>query len=127
MVALRAFLGILECVREYSVVYRSSQLGITLQRTSIPPAHESSVVGSVPGAEENGVRVGDAVSKLNGVAVEDLNFSGTIARIRRLPRPFVVHFTQVFTRRGAQLPSPSSVLDRIPTKEGDLLGLIDDP
>ena len=118
MVALRAFLGILECVREYSVVYRSSQLGITLQRTSIPPAHESSVVGSVPEAEENGVRVGDAVSKLNGVAVEDLNFSGTIARIRRLPRPFVVHFTQVFTRRGAQLPSPSSVLDRIPQKKG---------
>jgi len=136
MVALRAFLGILECVREYSVVYRSSQLGITLQRTSIPPAHESAVVGSVPEAteaEENGVKVGDAVSKLNGVAVEDLNFSGTIARIRRLPRPFVVHFTQVFARRGPASSSSAAVVDRIPTspppppaEEGDLLGLRDE-
>jgi PX domain len=139
MVALRAFLGILECVREYSVVYRSSQLGITLQRTSIPPAHESAVVGSVQETvtetEEIGVKVGDAVSKLNGVAVEDLNFSGTIARIRRLPRPFVVHFTQVFARRGGPggpaSPSSAAVVDRIstsppPAEEGDLLGLRDE-
>ena len=92
MVATRAFLGLMESVRELSFVYREQQLGVTLQRASA----EGASVGSIQRSDLSpGLRVGDSVSKINGQVIAELNFNGTIARIRRLPRPMVMHYIQV--------------------------------
>ena len=113
MVCTRAFLGLMESVREFSFLYHSQQLGVTLQRT----VKEGASVGSLQNPEQSpGLRVGDAVSKINGVVVADLNFNGTVARIRRLPRPCVVHFIQVI-RPGGGVAAPATVFDEIPPRQ----------
>lgn len=121
MVCTRAFLGLMENVREFSIVYREQQLGLTLQR--MQSGKEGATVGSLQRPELSpGLLVGDSVSKINGQVVADLNFNGCIARIRRLPRPMVVHYIQFLTRRpqvgGAKVEAGGgtepTVFDNIP-------------
>ena len=104
MTCTKAFLGLMESVREYSVVFHQQQLGLTLLRAPVSTSvlSEAAVVGSIQSGEHGheqtataGLTVGDSVSKINGTHLADLNFNGTVARIRRLPRPVTVHFIQI--------------------------------
>lgn len=102
MICMRAFFGLMESVREFSVIYRLPQLGVTLQRS----ANETASVCKIQNPEiAPSLRVGDSVSKVNGVVVSEMNFNGIIARIRRLPRPMVMHFIQVISFPGDLNPT----------------------
>ena len=52
------------------------------------------------------VSVGDAVSRVNGSAVSELNFNGLISRIKFLPRPIIIHFVQLIQRPRARVSVP---------------------
>lgn len=39
--------------------------------------------------------MGDAVSRINGTSVSELNFNGLVSRIQYLPRPIIIHFVQL--------------------------------
>ena len=59
------------------------------------------------------LNIGDAVSRINGVSVSELNFNGLVSRIQYLPRPIIIHFVQlVSTRTG--LPCAPSIPDHSP-------------
>ena len=56
------------------------------------------------------MKVGDVVSKINGLAVSGLSYDAVISRLQYLPRPIVIHFAQV-------LPAASSSLRKVTEEE----------
>ena len=79
MTCVKAFLGIIDQIREVSFSYHLPRLGLTLaanvKNVQVSPA----VVQSIQNPENcEGVFVGDCVSRINGVSVNGLNFQGTL-------------------------------------------------
>lgn len=97
MTCVKAFLGLMDQVKEISVVFHIPTLGMTLLPTD--KVGTPCVVGSLQkpaDAREGGcVQPGDVLSKINGLAVADSSYNGCVARIKQLPRPLMVHFIQV--------------------------------
>lgn len=134
MICVKAFLGLMESVREHSVSFHTPQLGMALVAGNSAKApygvspDNIAVVGSVTKPEYcEEVAVGDAISKINGIPIAGYSFDGIIARVRALPRPVVVHFIQVI----GGLPTPpegtkpvveDSGAAQEPEEGGDLLG-----
>lgn len=99
-------------VREHSVAFPENQLGIGLvpgTSSKVPygvSPDNIAVVGSVTGLPQGSVfesiRVGDAISKINGIPVAGSTFKEVIERIRTLSRPLIIHFIQIV----GGLPTP---------------------
>eukprot|EP01031_Cornospumella_fuschlensis_P027616 gene27616-33350_t len=131
MISVKAFLGIMDEVREYSLSFHTPQLGISLSpQTSANSLDTTVVVGEVVKEElktpppptvshtpspthqsSHTIQPGDVVSKVNGVCVgsvamgDGLNvFEGLVHRIRALPRPLIIHFVRHTTHQ--VLPAP---------------------
>ena len=100
MNCLKAFLGIINHVREFSVLFTLPQLGLQLQpneRIKSTPV----IVGNVLNAEQcPGIFTGDAVSKINGVPIVGMNFKGVVQKIKLYPRPLIIHFIQLIGKKG---------------------------
>lgn len=96
MVCVKAFVGLMEQVREFSLVFKVMMLGLSLNSSDKNPETTPAVVGSVQRADIcQGVQAGDSISKVNGVPVAGMTFSGVVNRIKLLPRPIIIHFIQV--------------------------------
>eukprot|EP01033_Poteriospumella_lacustris_P014762 gene14762-10558_t len=114
MICSKAFVGLLDRVKEYSVSFHVPQLGLSLipynnnanasaaARARPQDAYAQDdyntpvVVGSVLKPDVcTGVSPGDTISKINGMPVAGTNFQGIIARIKLLPRPIIIHFISV--------------------------------
>lgn len=107
MNCLKAFLGIINHVREFSVLFTMPQLGLQLQpneRVKSTPV----IVGNVLNAEQcPGIFTGDAVSKINGVPIVGMNFKGVVQKIKFHPRPLIIHFIQLIGKKGHDVLSVS--------------------
>ena len=107
MNCLKAFLGIINHVREFSVLFTTPQLGLQLQpneRVKSTPV----IVGNVLNAEQcPGIFTGDAVSKINGVPIVGMNFKGVVQKIKLYPRPLIIHFIQLIGKKGHDVLSVS--------------------
>ena len=99
MNCLKAFIGIINHVREFSVLFTLPQLGLQLQpneKIKSTPV----IVGSVLNAEQSpGIFAGDAVSKINGVPIVGMNFKGVVQKIKIYPRPLMIHFIQLIGKK----------------------------
>jgi hypothetical protein len=114
MVCTKAFVGLMDRVKEYSVSFHVPQLGLSLipyhtsnnqvakSKASPQEAYAQDdyntpvVVGSILKPDVCvGITPGDTISKINGVPVAGTNFQGIIARIKLLPRPILIHFISV--------------------------------
>jgi hypothetical protein len=106
MICVRAFLGMMESVRELSIAFHVPTLGMTLQPATMGQLADDSnppiVVGLIQKPELcEGVLVGDSLSKINGVPILGMQFNSVVHRIKSLPRPLIVHFIQVLGPRAA--------------------------
>lgn len=131
MVCVKAFLGLMEQVREFSLSFHVPTIGMSLLPSERMGDNTPAIVGLIQKADIcKGVLPGDSISKINGVAVAGMNFNGVVSRIKALPRPLIIHFIQVIAGPGsaasvgpaasvsptAQYGSPSKPL---PTFDGD--------
>lgn len=93
MISMKAFLGLMDKVRETSIVFKTPTLGLTLIPCESPGS--PAVIGFVQNTELcASLTAGDIVSKINGTAVGSLTFDGVVRMLKHLPRPLVVHFVQ---------------------------------
>mmetsp|Transcript_22746 Transcript_22746/g.23402 ORF Transcript_22746/g.23402 Transcript_22746/m.23402 type:complete len:391 (+) Transcript_22746:106-1278(+) len=93
MISMKAFLGLMDKVRETSIVFKTPTLGLTLIPCESPGS--PAVIGFVQNTELcASLTAGDIVSKINGSAVGSLTFDGVVRMLKHLPRPIVVHFAQ---------------------------------
>ena len=107
MICVKAFLGLMDQVREYSVSFHVPTLGMSLIPSGRPEQEGVPVlVGAIQKPESGPMASGDSISKINGVPVAGLNFNGVVTRIKVLPRPIIVHFIQVI---GAQPADPAAL------------------
>jgi hypothetical protein len=77
MICVKAFLGLMDHVKEYSVSFHTPSLGLWL----IPSVSDSEgvpvLVGTVQSSSNiEGIYSGDSISKVYGVPVTGLNFNG---------------------------------------------------
>mmetsp|Transcript_20555 Transcript_20555/g.38168 ORF Transcript_20555/g.38168 Transcript_20555/m.38168 type:complete len:317 (+) Transcript_20555:37-987(+) len=91
--SIKAFLGLMEKVRETSVVITGEDLGFTLTVSQAPGT--PAVVGSIQDeAACDGLKVGDLLSKIGGQQTGAYKFSGIETCLKHHPRPVVLHFVQ---------------------------------
>lgn len=77
MVCVKAFLGLMDQVKEYSVAFHVPTLGMSLLPCEKAGDNTPAIVGVLQKPELcEGVRPGDSISKINGVSVGGLAFSG---------------------------------------------------
>lgn len=91
--SIKGFLGMMEKVRETSVVISSESLGFTLSSSAAPGS--PAVVASV--TDENISSLlspGDFLSKISGQVIGGFSFSGIETCLKHHPRPFILHFVQ---------------------------------
>jgi len=91
--AIKAFLGLMEKVRETSIVLTGEELGLTLVDSAhaVTPA----VVASIQDQSLcPGISAGDFLSKISGQLTGGFSFSGLETCIKHHPRPLVLHFVQ---------------------------------
>lgn len=94
MTCVKGFVGIMEQVREFSICFDVATLGFSLRNpVSVDDIQRSELC---PGLKE-----GDSISKINGVPVAGLSFSGVVSRLKFLPRPMIVHFVRVLGKEDA--------------------------
>jgi len=95
MNCVKAFLGLINNIREISIVFKKTQLGLSLNpcdKNKTTPA----IVGAVLSIDNApGIFTGDAISKINGVPVAGDTFKGVIHKLKITPRPMIVHFIQL--------------------------------
>lgn len=95
MNCVKAFLGLINNIRELSIVFKKTQLGLSLNpcdKNKTTPA----IVGAVLSIDNApGIFTGDAISKINGMPVAGDTFKGVIHRLKITPRPMIVHFIQL--------------------------------
>jgi hypothetical protein len=65
------------------------------------------------------LKIGDAVSRINGVSVSELNFTGLVSRIQYVQRPVIIHFVQLVNNRvnssgKSALKTPYKIIPDIP-------------
>jgi len=93
LTSTKAFLGLMEKVRETSLVFTTQTIGITLIPCDSPGT--PAVIGFIQNPDScMGLLAGDIVSKINGNATGSLTFNGVVRMLKHLPRPIVVHFVQ---------------------------------
>jgi hypothetical protein len=97
-IGLKSFVGIIDKVREVSILFRETTLGLSL----LPQGSQTSfnttpcIVNKVQNSDIcPGIFTGNAISKINGVSVAGSNFKEIVARLKTLPRPTIIHFIQV--------------------------------
>lgn len=131
MICSKAFVGLLDRVKEYSVSFHVPQLGLSLIPYNNSPTKAAAaaarqqdayaqddyntpvVVGSVLKPDVcTGVSPGDTISKINGMPVAGTNFQGIIARIKLLPRPIIIHFISVIGGVGSLTDDATGVAGR---------------
>lgn len=97
MTCVKVFLGIMDQIKEYSISFDEVVLGISLVSPERASVDNPALVGAIQNSIlcQSNIRSGDAITKLNGVPVSGLPFSGVISRIKSLPRPLILHFVQV--------------------------------
>jgi hypothetical protein len=96
MSCLKAFLGLIDQIREVSFDFHLPKLGLTLAANVKNVAVSPAVVQSIQTPEYcDGIGIGDCVSRINGVSVNGLNFTGVVNRIKMLPKPMIIHFVQI--------------------------------
>ena len=96
MTCTRSFLGIMDQVRELSFLFPSESLGMNFAASN--RINTPAVIGSLlPSREANfkELKIGDIISKINGMAVAGSTFHEVIHRLKNLPRPVVIHFAKV--------------------------------
>ena len=96
MTCTKSFLGIMEQVRELSFLFPSESLGMNFAASNRP--NTPVIIGSLlPSREANfkELKVGDIISKINGMAVAGSTFQEVIHRLKSLPRPVVIHFAKI--------------------------------
>ena len=78
MICVKAFLGLMQQVREFSISFRLPKLGLSLTKPHNKLANTPAIVGLI---ENHDVCfelvVGDAITKINGISVAGTNFAGT--------------------------------------------------
>lgn len=98
MISMKTFLGLMDKVRETSLMFSSPTLGLTLIPCESPGS--PAVIGFVQNPDLCSLlTVGDIVSKINGSAVGTLSFDGVVRLLKHLPRPLIVHFVQALSCR----------------------------
>lgn len=99
MTCVKAFLGLMDQVKEVSTVFHVPTLGLTLNPTQKPgtPCVVGSVLKPVPLQEGGTLGENDVLSKINGIPVSDQGFNNVVMRLKQLPRPLLVHFIQLLT------------------------------
>lgn len=82
MVCVKAFIGLMEQVREFSLTFNIPKLGLSLAPGDKPGDISPAIVSAVGKPEVcPGVKVQDAISKINGVPVSGHTFEGTFLLI----------------------------------------------
>lgn len=95
MTCAKAFLGLMDKVREISFSFRVPTIGLTLHNGGLN-SQSPAIVRSIENPQmAPGLYSGDAISKINGVPIQGETFKGIVARIHRLPRPLIIHFVQI--------------------------------
>jgi hypothetical protein len=107
MTCVKSFLGLMDKVTEYSIVFYTPQLGM-----SVDPG-ASIVVTSIqnPSLSANLVRCGDALSKIAGVPIAGTTFNAVVTYLKTYPRPLIVHLTRVV---GAPASAPKEEQEEQP-------------
>ena len=107
MTCVKSFLGLMDKVTEYSIVFYTPQLGM-----SVDPG-ASIVVTSIqnPSLSANLVRCGDALSKIAGVPIAGTTFNAVVTYLKTYPRPLIVHLTRVV---GAPASAPEEEQEKQP-------------
>lgn len=97
------FLGIIEGVRECSVLFPpETPLGISLRSTQFAEVSGLKALpdGQVSPVQASGmVKVGDKISKINGQDVLGDIYDVVVAKLKSAPRPLLVHFLGSFSAR----------------------------
>lgn len=115
MTCSKAFLGLMEQVRETSFIFTAHVLGISLAPNTSPGT--PAVVGSVQEpALCPGLQPGDVLSKLNGKAVGEMSHTVLVNHIKHMRRPIILHFVQAFGDVMQASPAPSATSS--PTSDG---------
>ena len=109
MTCVKSFLGLMDKVTEYSTVFHTPQLGL-----SVTPG-ASIVVSAIQDSSfsANLVRCGDALSKIAGVPIAGTSFNAIVTYLKTYPRPLIVHFTRVI---GAPAYVPTNDQEKQPQK-----------
>lgn len=103
MICVKAFLGLMEQVKEFSVAFFVPTLGLSLLPVGKGEQPTPAIIGSIQRPELcEGVLVGDSISKINGIPVAGGNFQSVITRIKNLPRPVLIHFIQLISQEKEQ-------------------------
>jgi len=91
MTCAKSFLGLMDKVTEYSTVFHTPALGL-----SVEPGASIVVTGiQTPSLSGNIVRCGDALSKIAGVPIAGTSFNAVVQYLKSYPRPLIVHLTRV--------------------------------
>mmetsp|Transcript_15512 Transcript_15512/g.19852 ORF Transcript_15512/g.19852 Transcript_15512/m.19852 type:complete len:395 (-) Transcript_15512:194-1378(-) len=114
MYQLHSFLGIVKTVREYSVVFRSFDLGISLEPTS--QSESPACIGNILNQELEGkVSPGDVLSKVNGKPVSRKTYQEVLQKIGATPRPLILCFIrQVQTTTYSNVEDPCEPQRELP-------------
>ena len=95
MTCVKGFLGLMDKVTEYSVVFYTPQLGL-----SIDPGASVKISSIQNTSLCPGVKVGDSLSKLAGQPVAGTSFNAIVNYLRTYPRPLIVHFIRMAGNKG---------------------------
>lgn len=118
MTCTKAFVGLMDKVRELSFSFRVPTIGLTLNNGG-SNSQSPAIVRSIENPSyAPGLFSGDAISKINGVPIQGETFKGIVARIHRLPRPLIIHFVQVIAAPKA-ITHEEPVNERVPSFSGD--------
>lgn len=117
MVCVKAFLGLMDQVREFSIAFHQPTLGMSL----IPPERLESGTPAIVGIIQNpeqypGLYTGDSLSKVNGIPVAGITFTAVTNRIKSLSRPLIIHFVQIVASCPADKRIAAQIASKVATK-----------
>jgi len=112
MYQLQSFLGIVKTVREYSVVFRNLDTGISLERVQAESPACVALVRDTTLRDQ--ISVGDLVSKINGKPVARVTFEELMHKIETPERPLIVCFIKRIDR-SQSLPDDRITEDEVKT------------
>mmetsp|Transcript_17466 Transcript_17466/g.15749 ORF Transcript_17466/g.15749 Transcript_17466/m.15749 type:complete len:332 (+) Transcript_17466:25-1020(+) len=100
MTCIKAFLGLMDQVKEFSISFHVPTLGLSLVAPEKQSIENPAIVGIIQKPELcPGLFSGDSITKINGLPVAGSTFTGVVNRIKTLPRPIIIHFVQVIATK----------------------------